>query len=116
MSRWAPNPAGDSPEKRAAWHSAFAALGPVDGIDLRAQPDGSLLDMRATYAVEMALGTSACRPRNVGVAGARIHAVMRMISRKFADGVAGIGEPSARAILWAILWAITCGEATRRCR
>jgi len=56
-----PEPAGESPEKRAAWHSAFAALGPVEGIDLRALPDGSLLDMRATYAAE-----TAWAPRHVG--------------------------------------------------
>jgi hypothetical protein len=56
-----PEPAGDSPEKRAAWHSAFAALGPVDGVDLRGLPDGSLLHMRGTYAAE-----TAWAPRHVG--------------------------------------------------
>jgi len=49
-----PEPTGDSPEKRAAWHAAFTALGPVDGVDLRALPDGSLLHMRGTYAAETA--------------------------------------------------------------
>jgi hypothetical protein len=56
-----PEPAGDSPDKRAAWHSAFAALGPVDGVDLRGLPDGSLLHMRGTYAAE-----TAWAPRHVG--------------------------------------------------
>jgi len=56
-----PEPAGDSPEKRAAWHRAFAALGPVDGVDLRGLPDGSLLHMRGTYAAE-----TAWAPRHVG--------------------------------------------------
>ncbi len=56
-----PEPTGDSPEKRAAWHSAFAALGPVDGADLRGLPDGSLLHMRASYATE-----TAWAPRHVG--------------------------------------------------
>ena len=56
-----PEPAGDTPEKRAAWHSAFAALGPADGIDLRSLPDGSLLHMRGTYAAE-----TAWAPRHVG--------------------------------------------------
>ena len=56
-----PEPAGDSPEKRAAWHCAFAALGPVDDVDLRALPDGSLLHMRGTYAAE-----TAWAPRHVG--------------------------------------------------
>ncbi len=56
-----PEPTGDSPEKRAAWHSAFAALGPVDGVDLRGLPDGSLLHMRATYQTE-----TDWAPRHVG--------------------------------------------------
>ncbi len=56
-----PEPTGDSPEKRAAWHEAFAALGPVEGVDLRGLPDGSLLHMRGTYAAE-----TAWAPRHVG--------------------------------------------------
>jgi hypothetical protein len=47
-----PEPTADSPEKRAAWHSAFAALGPMDGVDVRGLPDGSLIHMRATYQTE----------------------------------------------------------------
>jgi hypothetical protein len=49
-----PEPSSDTPEKRAAWHEAFAALGPVDGVDLRAQPDGRLLLMRRQYQTETA--------------------------------------------------------------
>ncbi|MHB1430528.1 MAG: MobF family relaxase [Streptosporangiaceae bacterium] len=49
-----PEPSGDSPEKRAAWHAAFAALGPIDGVDLRSEPDGRLLHIRDTYAAETA--------------------------------------------------------------
>ena len=56
-----PEPTGDSPDKRAAWHSAFAALGPVEGVDLPPLPDGSLLHMRGTYAAE-----TAWAPRHVG--------------------------------------------------
>ncbi len=56
-----PEPSGDSPDKRAAWHAAFAALGPADGVDLRGLPDGSLLHMRGTYAAE-----TAWAPRHVG--------------------------------------------------
>ena len=45
-----PEPAGDlAPEKRAAWHGAFAALGPAQGLDLRGEPDARLHLMRGTY-------------------------------------------------------------------
>jgi hypothetical protein len=37
-----PEPAKTSPEARAAWHAALAALGRVDGIDLRGCTDGDL--------------------------------------------------------------------------
>jgi conjugative relaxase-like TrwC/TraI family protein len=49
-----PEPAGDAPDKRAAWYEAFAALGPADGPDVRRLADGSLLHMRDTYPVETA--------------------------------------------------------------
>ena len=51
----------NSPEARAAWHAAFAALGPVDGVDLRNEPDGRLLNLRASYEAE-----TAWAPRFVG--------------------------------------------------
>src|SRR6266516_4903727 len=56
-----PEPTADAPEMRAAWHAAFAALGPVDGIDLRGEPDGRLLLLRGTYETE-----TAWAPRYVG--------------------------------------------------
>jgi len=49
-----PEPTAGAPDKRAAWYEAFAALGPVDGPDVRALPDGSLLHMRDTYPIETA--------------------------------------------------------------
>jgi conjugative relaxase-like TrwC/TraI family protein len=49
-----PEPTADAPDRRAVWHEAFAALGPVDGPDVRGLPDGSLLHMRDTYPVETA--------------------------------------------------------------
>ena len=39
---------------RAAWHEALAALGPVDGPDVRGMPDGTLLHLRDTYPIETA--------------------------------------------------------------
>ena len=48
-----PEPAaGESPDKRAAWHDAFRALGPAEGTDLRGRSDGSLWLMRDTYEAE----------------------------------------------------------------
>jgi hypothetical protein len=56
-----PEPTGDAPDQRAAWHEAFASLGSVDGPDVRAMPDGRLWLIRDTYAAE-----TAWAPRHVG--------------------------------------------------
>jgi hypothetical protein len=45
-----PEPSAATPEKCALWHVAFRQLTPAEGVDLRAQDDGSLLHMRDTYA------------------------------------------------------------------
>ena len=47
-----PEPAAAAPDLRAAWHEALAALGPVDGPDVRGMPDGTLLHLRDTYPIE----------------------------------------------------------------
>ena len=49
-----PEPDAAAPDLRAAWHEAFAALGPADGPDVRGMPDGTLLHLRDTYPVETA--------------------------------------------------------------
>jgi hypothetical protein len=49
-----PEPAGDAPDKRAAWHEASAARRPAGGADVRGLSDGSLLHIRDTYPVETA--------------------------------------------------------------
>ncbi len=49
-----PEPAANNPDLRAAWHEALAALGPVDGPDVRGMTDGLLLRLRDTYPVETA--------------------------------------------------------------
>jgi hypothetical protein len=54
-------PTRDAPDQRAAWHEGFLALGPVDGPDVRAMPDGRLWLIRDTYAAE-----TAWAPRHVG--------------------------------------------------
>ena len=49
-----PEPVAAVPELRAAWHEALAALGTVDGPDVRGMPDGRLLHLRDTYPIETA--------------------------------------------------------------
>ena len=49
-----PEPTAAAPDKRAAWYEALAALGPVDGPDVRGMPDGTLLHLRDTYPTETA--------------------------------------------------------------
>jgi hypothetical protein len=49
-----PEPTGDSPDKRAAWHAAYGAMTRTDEARLSAVPDGSLHHMRDTYAAETA--------------------------------------------------------------
>ena len=47
-------PIVSAPDIRAAWHEALAALGPVDGPDVRGMSDGTLLHLRDTYPIETA--------------------------------------------------------------
>jgi conjugative relaxase-like TrwC/TraI family protein len=47
-----PEPVTAAPDIRAAWHEALAALGPVDGPDVRGMPDGTLLHLRDTYPID----------------------------------------------------------------
>jgi conjugative relaxase-like TrwC/TraI family protein len=47
-------PVTGAPEARAAWHEAFAALGPADDPDVRGLPNGTLLHLRDTYPTETA--------------------------------------------------------------
>jgi len=47
-----PEPTGDTPDKRAAWHAASGAMNHTDNDRLRALPDGSLWHMRDTYRAE----------------------------------------------------------------
>jgi hypothetical protein len=49
-----PEPVTGTPDLRAAWHEALAALGPVNGPAVRGMPDGTLLHLRDTYPIETA--------------------------------------------------------------
>jgi conjugative relaxase-like TrwC/TraI family protein len=53
-----PEPSHETPDQRAAWHQAFAALGQASGPDVRAMPDGRLWLLRDTYAAETAWAPS----------------------------------------------------------
>ena len=47
-----PEPTGNAPEMRAAWHDAFAAMGRTHTVDVRTLPDKSLEHTRASYRSE----------------------------------------------------------------
>jgi hypothetical protein len=49
-----PEPSRQTPDQRAAWHQAFAALGPAGQPDVRAMADGRLWLLRDTYATKTA--------------------------------------------------------------
>ena len=49
-----PEPARQAPDQRAAWHQAFAALGPEGQPDVRAMSDGQLWLARDAYAAQTA--------------------------------------------------------------
>jgi hypothetical protein len=81
--------AGD-PDKRAAWHEAFAALGPVDGPDVRGLPDGTLLHLRDTYPIETAWAPKwvgdELRQVRLGAQEARLAAIRADTEAKTAAG------------------------------
>ena len=56
-----PEPSHRTPDRRAAWHQAFAALGLADSPGVGAMPDGQLWLLRDTYAAQ-----TAWAPRHVG--------------------------------------------------
>jgi hypothetical protein len=56
-----PEPSRETPDQRAAWHQAFAALTRAGRPDLRAMPDGRLWLIRDAYTAE-----TAWAPRHVG--------------------------------------------------
>ena len=56
-----PEPSHRTPDRRAAWQQAFAALGLADSPGVGAMPDGQLWLLRDTYAAQ-----TAWAPRHVG--------------------------------------------------
>jgi conjugative relaxase-like TrwC/TraI family protein len=93
-----PEPIAGDPGKRAAWHEAFAALGPVDGPDVRGLPDGTLLHLRDTYPIETAWAPKwvgdELRQARLGAQEARLTAIRADAEAKAA---AGRGDDQAAA-------------------
>jgi hypothetical protein len=56
-----PEPGPEAPYQRAAWHEAFAVLGPAGQPDVRTMPDGRLWLVRDAYAAQ-----TAWAPRHAG--------------------------------------------------
>ena len=94
-----PEPVAAAPDTRAAWHEAFAALGPAGGPDVRGLPDGMLLHLRDTYPIETAWAPrwvgDELRQVRTGAAGARLAAIRAEAEAKAADGC-GQDEAAAR--------------------
>lgn len=94
-----PEPAHDSPDKRAAWHQAAAAVTRSAGEDLGALSDGALFARRAAYERE-----TSWAPKHVGRdlehlrAGARdqAQAAIRAEAEAAAARAAGDQERAAR--------------------
>jgi AAA domain/TrwC relaxase len=84
-----PEPAATAPDIRAAWHEALAALGPVDGPDVRGMPDGTLLHLRDTYPIETAWAPQwtgdELRQVRLGAAEARLAAIRARVEADTAD-------------------------------
>jgi hypothetical protein len=76
-----PEPVAADPDLGAAWHDAFACLGPAHGPDVRALPDGALHLLRDGYHTETAWApryvTGALRSIRIGAADAEAQAIRR---------------------------------------
>ncbi len=97
-----PEPVAAAPDMRAAWHEALAALGPVDGPDVRGMPDGTLLHLRDTYPIETAWAPQyvgdELRQVRAGARDARLAAVRAAAeaASRPAPRPARAGQPSSR--------------------
>ena len=108
-----PEPGRTSPEARADWHTAFAALGKVEGIDLRGCTDGQLWLRRAMYERE-----TSWAPRYVGeeLRLARLQARTAwensILAARRAETAADRGEAERHRAL-AGMWQAMHGKATQ---
>jgi len=94
-----PEPVTGTPDLRAAWHEALAALGPGDGRGVRGMPDGILLHLRDTYPIETAWAPTwtgdELRRARAGAWDARL-AALRARAEATAAGRAGRRTEAAR--------------------
>ncbi len=94
-----PEPTTAAPDIKAAWHEALAALGPVDGPDVRGMTDGTLLHLRDTYPVETTWAPQwagdELRQVRAGAADARLAAIRATAEAQAAQNL-GQAEEAAR--------------------
>jgi hypothetical protein len=111
-----PEPAKTSPEARAAWHAALAALGRVDGIDLRGCTDGDLWLRRNTYERETAWAplhvTDELRLMRQAERDAHVNAVRAEHERRAARDPRASARHQHLARIWRALEVKAAREAT----
>jgi len=108
-----PEPGRTSPEARADWHTAFAALGKVEGIDLRGCTDHQLRLRRAMYERE-----TSWAPRHVSeeLRLARLQARTAWENNILATRSAGTGindRAAERQLALAEMWQAMHNKATQ---
>ena len=110
-----PEPSKTSPEARAAWHTALAALGRVDGIDLRGCTDGDLWLRRSTYERETAWApphvTEELRLMRTAERDAHVNAIRADHETRAAKDEQIAGRHRQLAAIWRALEAKAAGEA-----
>ena len=92
-------PVTGSPELRAAWYEAAAALGRADSADVRNMPDGQLIQLRETYPLDTAWAPQwtgdELRRSRAGARGASL-ASIRLTAEAAAARQAGDHRQAAR--------------------
>jgi len=96
-----PEPAGSSPDQRAAWHAGFAALTRTDTVDVRALPEASLWHLRDSYHDETAWAPlhvgSQLRGVRLVAENARQHAIRSAAEAQAANDPETAGRHAAMA-------------------
>jgi len=110
-----PEPSKASPEARTAWHTALAALGRVDGIDLRGCTDGDLWLRRSTYERETAWApphvTEELRLMRTAARDAHVNAIRADHETRRAKDEQTAGRHGQLAAIWRALEAKAAKES-----